>query len=65
VRHALVTVHLLHEARSASTEVARRHVADAPPGTPGPTHPRPHRFASLFRRARTFGLRAESHGGGA
>jgi hypothetical protein len=68
MRHALVTVHLIHEARSAAaTEAAGRQLADAAPETPAPLDARPRRLATLFRRirARALGFGAGSAGGGA
>jgi hypothetical protein len=68
MRHALVPVQLLHEARSATAgEAAERQLTDAPPETPAAPEPQPRRLAALFRRVRVraLGLGAESPGGGA
>jgi hypothetical protein len=68
VRHALVSTHLLREARAANgTMVPERQLEDAPPDPPVTTRSQRRRLATLFRRARVraLGLGAESPGGGA
>jgi hypothetical protein len=55
VRHALVTVHLIHEARAAG--VPERQLEDAPPDPPVTTKPPRRRLTTLFRRARALVVR--------
>jgi hypothetical protein len=55
VRHALVTVHLMDQARSAAAaEAVDRRPADAPPDPPTTRAPRPRRLSTLLRRARAL-----------
>jgi hypothetical protein len=53
MRHALVTVGLIHEARTLADAPDRR-PTDAPPDPPATTDPRPRRLATLARRARAL-----------
>jgi hypothetical protein len=55
VRHALVTVHLIHEARAAG--VPERQLEDAPPDPPVTTGAQRRRLSALFRRARALVVR--------
>ena len=66
MRHALIPIHLVQDARAAASQPAGR-LEDAPPDPQPALEPRRRRPVSLFRRARarTLGLRAESPGGGA
>jgi hypothetical protein len=62
MRHALIPIHLLHEARTATRpSLPERQVADAPPEPPPAPHPgsQPltHRLAVLARRARALVVR--------
>jgi hypothetical protein len=58
MRHALVPVLLVHEARSAAAgEAAGRQRADAPPEIPAAPKPQRRRLASLVRRARALVVR--------
>jgi hypothetical protein len=59
MRHALITNQLLHQARSTGPRVAERQLADAPPdpAPPADSGSRPHRLATLFRRARALVVR--------
>ncbi len=52
MRHAIVPIHLIQDARAAA-EPARQ-VADAPPDPHPTTDPTPRRLATLFRRARAL-----------
>jgi hypothetical protein len=65
MRHALIPIHLLQDARAASGPRVERQLADAPPDPQPSSEPAPRRFATLFRRARvrTLGFGAESPGG--
>jgi hypothetical protein len=55
VRHALVTIHLIHEARAAAdAEAAKAAPSDAPPEAPVAVEPRPRRLTALVRWARTL-----------
>jgi hypothetical protein len=70
MRHALIPIRLIQDARAASGPRAERQLVDAPPDPQPSTEPTPGRFATLFRRARraqarTLGLGTESPGGGA
>jgi hypothetical protein len=49
MRHALVPVHLIHQARPATPAQARH---DAPPDEPKPRRARRRRLALVARRAR-------------
>jgi hypothetical protein len=54
VRHALVTVHLIRQARvAADAEAAHAEPTDAPPAAPAAPEPRPRRLTALVRWART------------
>ncbi len=58
MRHALIPIHLLHEARAANgPQVPERQLADAPPDPRPPAEPQPRRLATLFRRARALVVR--------
>jgi hypothetical protein len=62
MRHALIPIHLLNEARTATRpSLPERQVADAPPELPPVPHPEPrpltHRLAVLVRRARALVVR--------
>jgi hypothetical protein len=58
MRHALVPVQLIHEARSASAgEAPERQREDAPPEAPAAPKPQPRRLATLVRRARALVVR--------
>jgi hypothetical protein len=58
VRHALISTHLLHEARAASgTVVPERRLEDAPPDPPVSAGARRRRLSALFRRARALVVR--------
>ena len=58
MRHALVSIHLIHEARAANGPmVPERQLDDAPPDPPVARGPRPRRLATLFRRARALVVR--------
>ena len=50
MRHALVPVHLIHQARPATPPQARH---DAPPDDPKPRRARRRRLATVARRTRT------------
>jgi hypothetical protein len=65
MRHALIPIHLLQDARAASGPRVERQLADAPPDPQPSSEPAPRRFATLFGRARvrTLGFGAESPGG--
>jgi hypothetical protein len=52
MRHALVTVGLIHEARTVA-DAPDRQPTDAPPDPPA-TDPSPRRLATLARRARAL-----------
>jgi hypothetical protein len=51
MRHALITTHLMHQARSAAAEAHWRQDVDAPAEPPADER-RPRRLASLRHRAR-------------
>ena len=58
MRHALVTTHLIHEARAANGPmVPERQLEDAPPDPPVTPEPQRRRLATLFRRARALVVR--------
>jgi hypothetical protein len=72
MRHALVNMQLIQEARAAAdAEADERHARQAPADPRPDPDPSPGRFAALARRlrARTHvrapGVRAETPGGGA
>jgi hypothetical protein len=52
VRHALVPIHLIHDARAAGAPLAERAPFDAPPDPAPTTERRPRRLATLVHRAR-------------
>ncbi|HEV3495375.1 MAG TPA: hypothetical protein VHA34_03375 [Actinomycetes bacterium] len=53
MRHALIPIHLIQDARAAATPA--RQVADAPPDPQPADRPRPRRVAAgLIRRARAL-----------
>ena len=56
MRHALIPIHLLQEARAAANPPGRE-VADAPPGPAPADAPRRRRTASLVRWARALAAR--------
>ena len=56
MRHALIPIHLIQEARAAVNPPARE-VADAPPDPPPADAPRRRRTASLVRWARALTAR--------
>jgi hypothetical protein len=55
MRHALVTVQLIHKARTAGPPESQ--TVDAPPDPPATTEPRPRRLTTLARRARALIVR--------
>ena len=58
VRHALVTVHLIDQARTAANaEAENRQRHQAPVDAPVDPDPEPRRLATLARRARALVLR--------
>ena len=57
MRHALIPIHLLHDARAASGTRTERQMVDAPPDLQPSSEPTPRRFATLFRRARALAAR--------
>ena len=57
MRHALIPIHLLHDARAASGNRVERQTVDAPPDPQPSSEPTPRRFATLFRRARALAAR--------
>jgi hypothetical protein len=58
VRHALISTHLLHEARAASgTMVPERQLEDAPPDPPVTSGSQRRRLSTVFRRARALVVR--------
>jgi hypothetical protein len=58
VRHALIPIQLMREARAADgTPLPERQLEDAPPDAPATTELQPGRFATLFRRARALVVR--------
>ena len=65
MRHALIPIHLLRDARADSGPQVERQLADAPPDPQPSSEHQPRRFVTLFRRARvrTLGFGAESPGG--
>ena len=52
MRHALIPIHLIQDARAAAQPA--RQVADAPPDPQPADEPKPHRVTSLVRRARAL-----------
>ena len=54
VRHALVPLHLLPDARAAGAPLAERAPFDAPPDPAPATERRPRRLATLLHRARAL-----------
>ena len=57
MRHALVPIHLLQDARAAGARLAERAPVDAPPDPPATTGRRPHRLASLAHRVLALVIR--------
>jgi hypothetical protein len=58
MRHALVTVHLIQEARAAAdAEADERQAPRAPADAPADPDPEPRRLATLARRARALVVR--------
>ena len=57
MRHALIPIHLLRDARAASGPQVERQLADAPPDPQPSSAPTPRRFATLFRRAKALAAR--------
>jgi hypothetical protein len=54
MRHAAVTVHLIHQARAAGVRIPERQAVDAPPEVSVAAERRPRRLAILARRARAL-----------
>ena len=54
MRHALVPIHLIHDARAADAPLAERAPFDAPPDPAPTTEGRPRRLATLVHRARAL-----------
>ena len=52
MRHALVPIHLIQDARAAGAQLAERAPVDAPPDPPAAGGRRPRRLATLVHRAR-------------
>jgi hypothetical protein len=57
MRHALIPLSLLQDARAAAGPRVERQVADAPPDPQPSSEPTPRRFAMLFRRAKALAAR--------
>jgi hypothetical protein len=57
VRHALVPIHLIQDARAAGAPLAERALVDAPPDPPATSRRRPQRLASLAHRALALVIR--------
>ena len=57
MRHALIPLSLLQDARAAAGPRVERQVADAPPDPQPTSAPTPRRFATLFRRAKALTAR--------
>ncbi|MGH3100952.1 MAG: hypothetical protein ACRDPU_08160 [Thermoleophilia bacterium] len=58
MRHALIPIHLIHEARGANgPALPERQLEDAPPDPPVTTEPQPRRLGTFFRRARALVVR--------
>jgi hypothetical protein len=58
VRHALIPIQLVHEARAANgPALPERQLEDAPPDPPVAPEPRSRGIATLFRRARALVVR--------
>ena len=56
MRHALIPIHLIQDARAAASPPARQ-VEDAPPDPQPADEPRSHRVTTLIRWARTLTAR--------
>jgi hypothetical protein len=54
VRHALVPIHLINDARAAGAPPAELARLDAPPDPAPAAERRPHRLATLVHRARAL-----------
>ena len=54
MRHALVPIHLIQDARAAGARLAERAPVDAPPDPAPATERRPRRLATLLHRARAL-----------
>jgi hypothetical protein len=54
MRHALVSIHFIREARAASDDTPDRQPTDALPDPPPTTDLRPRRLTTLARRARAL-----------
>ena len=52
MRHALIPIHLIQDARAAAQPA--RQVADAPPDPEPADEPKPHRVTTLIRWARAL-----------
>jgi hypothetical protein len=57
VRHALVPIHLIQDARAAGAPLVERAPVDAPPDPPATSGRRPRRLASLAHRALALVIR--------
>ena len=58
MRHALIPIQLIHEARATNgPALPERQLEDAPPDAPVANEPQTHRLATLFRRARALVVR--------
>jgi hypothetical protein len=57
MRHALIPIHLIQDARAAAGTPVERQTVDAPAELPPAVEPRPRRLAALFHRARALVLR--------
>jgi hypothetical protein len=57
VRHALVPIHLIQDARAAAAQLPERAPVDAPPDPPAASGRRPRRLASLAHRALALVIR--------
>ena len=56
MRHALIPIHLIQDARAAANPPARQ-VEDAPPDPQPADEPKPHRVTTLIRWARALAAR--------
>jgi hypothetical protein len=54
MRHALVPIHLIQDARAVGAPLAERTPFDAPPDSAPTTERRPRRLATLVHRARAL-----------
>ena len=57
MRHAIIPIRLLQDARAASGPRVERQLVDAPPDPQPSSAPTPRRFATLFRRAKALAAR--------